>query len=175
MNLSKPAEEALVRLWEQASATGTLGRRAGELGLAPDDPALAELVRHGLVGRQEDRVEFTRQGWSTAARTARCHRLADLQPGQAGRVACVDISQPLALRKLMAMGVLPGGAIRLVRRSPAFVFRVGYSEFAVDETVAGAIYVRMDEKEVPAGNAAPSQEAGRRWRLRRMRVESCTP
>jgi Fe2+ transport system protein FeoA len=117
-----------------------------QLGLAPGDPHLAELVQQGLVNHQGCRLELTRQGWSAAAQAAHCRPLVELQPGQTGRVACLDAHQPAALRKLMALGVLPGNPIRLLRRSPAFVFQVGYSQFAVDESVAGAIYVRVDDE-----------------------------
>jgi Fe2+ transport system protein FeoA len=41
------------------------------------------------------------------------------------------------------MGVLPGVAITLLRRSPSFVFEAGYSQFAVDEEIAADIYVRL--------------------------------
>jgi len=47
------------------------------------------------------------------------------------------------LQKLMAMGVLPGTSIELIRRFPAYVFQVDYSQFAVDEEIASDIYVRL--------------------------------
>jgi DtxR family Mn-dependent transcriptional regulator len=47
------------------------------------------------------------------------------------------------LQKMMALGVLPGGKIRLLRSSPSFVFECGYSQFAVDEAIAADIYVRL--------------------------------
>jgi len=43
----------------------------------------------------------------------------------------------------MAIGVLPGVSIRLLRRFPSFVFEAGYSQFAVDEEIASALYVRL--------------------------------
>jgi Fe2+ transport system protein FeoA len=53
------------------------------------------------------------------------------------------MNNPRRLQKLMAMGVLPGVAITLLRRSPSFVFEAGYSQFAVDEEIPGDIYVRL--------------------------------
>jgi Fe2+ transport system protein FeoA len=38
------------------------------------------------------------------------------------------------------MGVLPGNPVRLLRRSPAFVFQVGYSQFGVDRDIAAKIF-----------------------------------
>ena len=70
--------------------------------------------------------------------------LIELQPGQVGQVAFIQMSNPGRLEKLMAMGVLPGGSIKLLRASPTFVFESGYSQFAVDEVIASGIYVRRD-------------------------------
>jgi DtxR family Mn-dependent transcriptional regulator len=69
--------------------------------------------------------------------------LRELQPGQGGHIAYVQMNNSRRLQKLMAMGVLPGVAISLQRRSPSFVFEAGYSQFAVDEEIAGDIYVRL--------------------------------
>jgi DtxR family Mn-dependent transcriptional regulator len=69
--------------------------------------------------------------------------LCELEPEQQGEVAYIQMSDPGRLQKLMAMGVLPGGKIRLVRRSPSYVFECGFSQFAVDEAVASDIYVRI--------------------------------
>jgi len=68
--------------------------------------------------------------------------LVDLEPGQAGQVAFIQMANLGRLEKLMAMGVLPGGSIKLLRASPTFVFESGYSQFAVDEVIASGIYVR---------------------------------
>lgn len=70
--------------------------------------------------------------------------LIELQPGQVGQVAFIQMGNPGRLEKLMAMGVLPGGSIKLLRASPTFVFESGYSQFAVDEVIAAGIYVRRD-------------------------------
>ncbi|MHB1318623.1 MAG: metal-dependent transcriptional regulator [Anaerolineae bacterium] len=69
--------------------------------------------------------------------------LNELDPGQHGQVAYLRTDDPGRLQKLMAMGVLPGGKIALMRRSPAFVFECGYSQFAVDAEIAKDIYVRL--------------------------------
>lgn len=71
--------------------------------------------------------------------------LSELEPGKNGQVAYLRMDHPSRLQKLMAMGVLPGGKIALLRRSPSFVFECGYSQFAVDEEVAGDIYVRLNQ------------------------------
>lgn len=70
--------------------------------------------------------------------------LYDLQPGQRGQIAYIQMNNPKRLQKLMAMGVLPGVPITLLHRFPSFVFEAGYSQFAVDKEIAADIYVRLN-------------------------------
>jgi len=70
--------------------------------------------------------------------------LADLQPGQQGHIAYIQMDDPARLQKLMAMGVLPGVDVRLLQRFPSFVFEAGHSQFAVDEEIAANVYVRLE-------------------------------
>jgi DtxR family transcriptional regulator, Mn-dependent transcriptional regulator len=69
--------------------------------------------------------------------------LCDLEAGQGGHIAYIQMNNPNRMQKLMAMGVLPGVRVRLLRRYPSFVFEAGYSQFAVDEQIAAGIYVRL--------------------------------
>ncbi len=69
--------------------------------------------------------------------------LCELQPDQRGQIAYIQMNNPKRLQKLMAMGVLPGVPITLLRRFPSFVFEAGYSQFAVDKEIAADIYVRL--------------------------------
>jgi DtxR family Mn-dependent transcriptional regulator len=69
--------------------------------------------------------------------------LTELNVGERGAIAYLHMNDPKHAQKLMAMGVLPGTPIVLQRRSPSFVFEVGYSQFAVDEQMAADIYVRL--------------------------------
>jgi DtxR family Mn-dependent transcriptional regulator len=77
--------------------------------------------------------------------------LREFQPGQRGRVAYLQMNNPQRLQKLMAMGVLPGVPITLLRRFPSFVFEAGYSQFAVDEEIAADIYVRLAHETAEGG------------------------
>ncbi len=70
--------------------------------------------------------------------------LKELKRGQAGRIAYLHMADPQRLHKLMAMGVLPGVAILIKETYPAFVFEAGYSQFAVDQEIAGDIFIRLD-------------------------------
>ncbi len=97
--------------------------------------------------------------------------LADLNPGQGGRIAYVLSSQSNEVQKLVAMGILPGTSIDLIQRYPSYVFKVGNTQYAVDRNIANQIYVRI-ENHNRTNEALPLQETdkshrnrGRGWRL----------
>ncbi len=69
--------------------------------------------------------------------------LSHLEAGTRGKVAYLYAPETDKLQKLMAMGILPGASITLVRRFPSVVFDAGNTQFAVDERIADAIYVRL--------------------------------
>ena len=71
--------------------------------------------------------------------------LADLSVGEGGRVSYLYTEEPARIQELVAIGVLPGASVKLIRKFPAYVFSLGESEFAVDEPMARAIYVRIHE------------------------------
>lgn len=68
-------------------------------------------------------------------------RLTDLTEGERGQVTCLEQPGGPHAARLAALGVLPGVEIELVQRSPVFVFRLGYAEFAVDAALADRIRV----------------------------------
>ncbi|MCL4560767.1 MAG: metal-dependent transcriptional regulator [Chloroflexi bacterium] len=69
--------------------------------------------------------------------------LCELKPGQSGKIAYLQMTDPHRLQKLMAMGVLPGVPLNVLRTAPSYVFEAGYSQFAVDEEIAADIFVRV--------------------------------
>lgn len=71
--------------------------------------------------------------------------MAELKPGVTGKIAYIQLKDAQRLQKLMAMGVLPGVNVRVLRDYPAVVFEAGYSQFAIDEDIAADIYVRVDQ------------------------------
>lgn len=94
--------------------------------------------------------------------------LCDAQAGQMGTVAYLATREDREIQKMMAMGILPGADIRLLRRFPSFVFQVGYSQFTVDRELAASVYVhwkRIGED----GADAPTQPGPPRGRGRRRR------
>lgn len=69
--------------------------------------------------------------------------LKELKRGQEGRIAYLHMGDAQHLKKLMAMGIMPGAEIRVKEIYPSFVFETGFSQFAVDEDIASQIYVRL--------------------------------
>lgn len=69
-------------------------------------------------------------------------RLTALREGDAGTITCLEDPGSRATARLAAMGVLPGAPLLLLQRFPAYVFRIGYAELAVDEALAARIRVR---------------------------------
>ena len=68
--------------------------------------------------------------------------LTEFRAGQEGEIAYIQTEDDKKMQKLMAMGVLPGNRILLIQSFPSYIFRVGFSEFAIDSNLAREIYVR---------------------------------
>jgi DtxR family transcriptional regulator, Mn-dependent transcriptional regulator len=68
--------------------------------------------------------------------------MTEFKSGQEGEIAYILTEDNKKMQKLMAMGVLPGNKITLVQAFPSYIFRVGYSEFAIDTNLAKEIFVR---------------------------------
>jgi len=88
--------------------------------------------------------------------------LCDGRPGARGVVAYLMTRDNREVQKMMAMGILPGTRIYLIRRFPSYVFQVGYGQFTVDRQLAEMICVHWDGQGRPAGSGP-----GRRRRRRR--------
>jgi DtxR family transcriptional regulator, Mn-dependent transcriptional regulator len=68
--------------------------------------------------------------------------LTELKSGEQGEIAYIQTEDDKKMQKLMAMGVLPGNQIVLMQAFPSYIFRVGFSEFAIDTAMAREIFVR---------------------------------
>ncbi len=95
--------------------------------------------------------------------------LSQLAQGQRGKVAYIYAPESNKLQKLMAMGILPGEPISLIRNFPSYVFQARQTQFAVDKETADAIYVRLMEEETTSqtGEVPPHRHRWRRGRLAR--------
>ena len=67
--------------------------------------------------------------------------LTELKSGEEGTIAYIQTDDSKKMQKMVAMGVLPGNRIRILRTFPSYIFRVGYSEFAIDANMAREIFV----------------------------------
>jgi DtxR family Mn-dependent transcriptional regulator len=71
--------------------------------------------------------------------------LKDLGVKDRGRIAYLATNDSGRLNKLMAMGALPGISITMIQKFPSYVFKVGQSQFAIDQEMAEGIYVRLEK------------------------------
>jgi DtxR family Mn-dependent transcriptional regulator len=71
--------------------------------------------------------------------------LCDGRSGQDGIVAYLSTRDNREIQKLMAMGILPGSDIRLLRLFPSYIFQIGHSQFTVDRNLAEKIFVHWRE------------------------------
>jgi len=67
--------------------------------------------------------------------------LTSMQVGQTGTIAKLDTKDGNTLRKLLAMGILPGMTIKMIQNFPAYVLQVGYTQVALDKETAQVIMV----------------------------------
>jgi len=68
--------------------------------------------------------------------------LTELKAGERGEIAYLSATDAGKMQKLMSMGVLPGSDLEVTRTFPSYIFKVGHSEFAVDDELAREIFVR---------------------------------
>lgn len=71
--------------------------------------------------------------------------LCDGRAGQGGVVAYLSTRDNREIQKLMAMGILPGSDIRLIRLFPSYIFQMGHTQFTVDRALAEKIFVHWQE------------------------------
>jgi DtxR family Mn-dependent transcriptional regulator len=71
--------------------------------------------------------------------------LTELKSGETAEIAYLAASDDKKMQKLMSMGVLPGCTMTLVQKFPSNIFKVGHSQFAVDDVLAREIHVRRPQ------------------------------
>lgn len=70
--------------------------------------------------------------------------LSKLKTGQKGKIAYIQGITQKNLQSLSSMGILPGVKITVKQTFPSCLFEIGNSEFAVDQEIAQAIFVRVE-------------------------------
>jgi len=72
--------------------------------------------------------------------------LKEMNPQDAGKISYINTSDSEILKKLIAMGILPGNKIKLLHRFPSYVFEMNNSSFAIDKDLAENIHVLLLKK-----------------------------
>jgi DtxR family Mn-dependent transcriptional regulator len=73
--------------------------------------------------------------------------LSEMKKGQKGKIAYIQTNDREMLKRIMAMGALPGSAVTLLLHFPAPVFQIGASQFAIDKEMADKIRVWVRDKD----------------------------
>lgn len=68
-------------------------------------------------------------------------KLSYLKVGEEATIVKIDAKDNKILKKLMALGVLPGLKVQLLQKFPTYVFKIGNTRIAADEEIAGSIII----------------------------------
>ena len=68
--------------------------------------------------------------------------LADLKPGEEGRVVFIAPKSRSRLERLSALGLIPGSVVKLAQKHPSFVLELGETTLALDEEIVREIYAK---------------------------------
>lgn len=66
-----------------------------------------------------------------------------LKNGERARIVNINIDNDIKLRKLTALGIMPGFDIMVIQKFPAIVIQIGYTQVALDEEIASDIAVSL--------------------------------
>ena len=62
--------------------------------------------------------------------------------GQSQTVVHLETDEHNVMRKLMALGIMPGSSLILEQRFPSYIIKVGHTRTALDAKTAGSIFVK---------------------------------
>lgn len=68
--------------------------------------------------------------------------LADLMPGDKGKIVFITPGSHSRLDRLSAMGVVPGSIVKLHQKRPSYVIQLGETMVAVDKEITKEIFVK---------------------------------
>lgn len=71
--------------------------------------------------------------------------LSDCKVKEKVKIVYVKTHNGQIMNKLMALGILPGLTVMLLRKTPSYLFQMGESQFAVDKVLAEKIQVRLSD------------------------------
>lgn len=67
--------------------------------------------------------------------------LTKLKSGQSGKIVYIQSDKRENLNTVLAIGLLPGRKVEVIRTSPSHVFQMEHTQIAVDSEIAESIYV----------------------------------
>lgn len=79
--------------------------------------------------------------WRRRRRQRREGTLAAVESGAVTEIIGVRSRDEIVLRKLVALGLLPGVRVRVLRRFPCYLIELGHAQIALDRELASAIVV----------------------------------
>ena len=68
--------------------------------------------------------------------------LTELLPGQNAKIVFITTPHHQRMDRLINLGVVPGGKIKLIQKLPSFLIRTGSTDIAIDSEIASEIFVR---------------------------------
>ena len=71
--------------------------------------------------------------------------LSTIKTRKIGTVACLKSEDETIIRKLIAMGIVPGISITLEQSFPSYIIKVGRTRAALDREMAEAIYLQVQD------------------------------
>jgi len=69
-------------------------------------------------------------------------RLSEFEVGATGKITFIVMSDPSRISKLNSLGIAAGSHIKLIQKTPSFVFQIDETTVALDPEIAKEIYVR---------------------------------
>ena len=67
--------------------------------------------------------------------------LSTIKIGQPQTIVHVRTEKSNILRKLMALGIMPGSSLILEQRFPSYIIKIGHTRTALDGETAASIFV----------------------------------
>lgn len=74
--------------------------------------------------------------------------LIEMKVGESGTIAYLNTLEEHILEKLLAIGILPGEWVEIIKTTPSYAVKVGMSQFAFDSEIASNIFVRLNEESI---------------------------
>jgi len=74
--------------------------------------------------------------------------LSLLHPGEQGIITRIASSDETVIDQLKSMGIVPGASVTIAQRSPKYIIQLEQHQFALSQSMAKAIYLRVQPSAV---------------------------